>query len=327
MLPVHGVNLGHGYVKYVAIDAQGCVLPPVVFPSLITPAQASVSGALTSITSVAWRQRDWWVGEDALRVEAPRSCLGQDRLDDPDFLPVLLREAQRQLGFDTNTARGYCVTGLPATWSQDAAKRRVLGEQLRAASDLYTRIWVIPEPLGIVYAAALDDDGVPCNLGLFDATVAVVDGGHLTVDLAVVSRLAPLAESLRTYQLGTARALGTIQAQLQAHFDREFVLHEVDAALRTGEVLVAGRTRSLPDHWDAPLIETGQVLLSRLVEALGSGAQFDAILIGGGFAHLPQLTTPLFERFPHAHIVDDPQLAVARGYARFGRFKARQEAQ
>jgi hypothetical protein len=327
MQTAYGLNLGHGYVKCVAIDGVQGALPPVVFPSLITPAQASVSGALSALKGLSWGGRDWWVGEGALRVESPRSFLGQDRLDDRDFIPLLARQALGELDIGEGSRQGYCVTGLPASWALDGAKRKQLGELLRSATTSFSRIWVIPEPLGLIYAVALDADGQEAgDRSLLDGTVAVVDGGHLTLDLAIVSHMTPLSESLRTYQLGTARPLGIIQAQLQAHFDRELSLHQVDEAIRAGGVLVAGRRRPLPPRWDAPLIEAGEVLVSRLAEALGSGGQLDAILLGGGFAHLPQLTIPLLTRYGHAQVVPEPQLAVARGYARFARRKLREDA-
>jgi hypothetical protein len=316
----HGPNIGNGFVKYIAIDATGKELPPIVFPALIAPAQRSVVGALSQVQPVTVGTQSWWVGEDALLDEAPRSLLGQERLHDPTFIPALLRCALLELDSCGGLEEGICVTGLPATWAQDATKAKLLGERLRAAAPPYTRIRVIPEPLGMIYAVVLDTLGqIAGDDALLRGHVAVTDGGHGTLDLAIVKQLTPLANGLRTWQLGTSRPLGHIQAHLGAVFDREFSLHEVDAAVRQGSVVVAGRRRPLPDHWDRPLIENGQAIASRLTEALGSGAQFDGILLGGGFALEPRLTAPILAQFAHAQIVDQPQLAIARGYARLAR--------
>jgi hypothetical protein len=321
MTPVaHGPNLGQGFVKYIAIDGDGQELPPIVFPALVAPAQSSVAGALSQVQPMRVGAQSWWVGEDALLDEAPRSLLGQERLHDPTFIPALLTRALQELDSFGGLEEGICVTGLPATWAQDSTKARLLGARLRAAAPPYTRIRVIPEPLGMIYAVTLDTHGqIVGDDTLLRGHVAVADGGHGTLDLAIVKQLTPLANALRTWQLGTSRPLGQIQAYLGAAFDREFSLHEVDAAVRQGAIVVAGRRRPLPDHWDRPLIENGQAIASRLMEALGSGAQFDGILLGGGFALEPRLTAPILAQFAHAQIVEQPQLAIARGYARLAR--------
>ncbi|NJO83639.1 MAG: hypothetical protein HC828_13095 [Blastochloris sp.] len=56
-----------------------------------------------------------------------------------------------------------------------------------------------------------------------------------------------------------------------------------------------------------------------MFETWGSGAQFDAILIGGGGAEVEPLVAAIQKRFAHAHAVAQPQTAIARGYARLAR--------
>ena len=154
---------------------------------------------------------------------------------------------------------------------------------------MYRKITVIPEPLGLAYAALLDNDGqITGDTALAGGKIGVVDLGHLTVDRSEVLRLAPVKASLDTYQLGTSRPLGQIRARLSAHFDRELSLAETDAACRAGTLRVAGRELPLPLGWDIPLRENGQAIRDRLVEAWGAGNQFDVILLGGGGANQHQ---------------------------------------
>ncbi len=316
----HGPNIGHGFVKYVMIDQHGAEGVPVIFPAMIASAGRSVIGAIAKATTIEVGGKHWWIGDDALLSPAPRTLLAQDRLQDAVFIPALLRSALERLGSLNGAASGICVTGLPATWATDVDKARLLGERLRAATPTYRGIRVIPEPLGLVYATLLDTHGeLVGDPTLTTGQVAVIDLGHHTVDVAVIQRLIPVPTSLDTYQLGTARPLQQIRSHLSATFERELTLYETDLAVRAGEVAVAGQMRTLPSGWDRPLLQNGEAIATRLVEAWGRGTQFDVILIGGGGGEVAPLVAAIRQRFSHAQVVDHPQIAIARGYARLAR--------
>ncbi len=318
MIPGHGPNIGHGYVKYIIIDAQGVELAPIVFPAQIARASAAVAGALASAPTVVIGDDAWWTGDDAA-LGAPRTMLAQDRLADPVFIPALVAGALERFGRLNGAASGACVTGLPATWSEDLPMAQALGARLRAGG-VYDRVRVIAEPLGLAYAAALDNHGqVAGDRAILDGRVGVVDLGHLTVDVAELLRLAVARGSYDTWQLGTAGPLRQIRAQLGAATERELSLAETDRAVRAGGVRVAGRLQELPDGWDRPLIERGEEVVARLREQWGRGGSLDAILVGGGGAELPQLAEAIRRAYPHAVVVDRPQTAIARGYARLAR--------
>jgi hypothetical protein len=314
----HGPNIGHGYVKYVIIDSTGVELPPVVFPAQIAQAAQRVSGALKAAATVKAGNARWWVGEDA-QLATPLTMLAQDRLQHAAFIPALLGSALERFGSLNGTASGYCVSGLPATWAEDAEKAKALGARLREAHP-YGHLRVIAEPLGLAYAAILDNFGrIVGDPTLTTGRIGVVDLGHHTVDLAELLRLAVVKDSYDTWQLGTAAALRTIRAQLAAATERELSLAETDQAVRAGAIRVAGKARALPAGWDRPLVEQGQQLVSRLRERWGKGGQFDAILLGGGGAAERRLVEPILASYPHAQVVAEPQTAIARGYARLAR--------
>jgi len=321
----HVPNIGHGYVKYVIIDRDGLEREPVIFPAMVGRAASTVAGAIARAETVEHGDTAWWVGEDALLAPSPLTILAQERLADPAFIPVLVRGAVQRLGGTNGGVPGYCVTGLPATWASDVEKAKLLGEHLRAAHGSYTGIRVIPEPLGLVYAAALDNHGqIVGDPALLNGQVAVIDLGHHTVDVAVLRKLVPIPTNLDTYALGTARPLQLIRAHLSATFERELTLYETDQAMRAGEVTIAAQPRQLPAGWDRPLLENGEAIAARLVEAWGSGGQFDAVLIGGGGAELTQIVSAIQRRFGHAQVVPQSQTAIARGYARLARRLASQ---
>jgi hypothetical protein len=314
----HGVNIGHGYVKYVVINPDGSERLPVVFPAQIARAGRDVGGALVRADTVLMDEH-WWAGEDAQLSPSPLTLLSQERLVHPTFIPVLLKAALRRLGLQAG-AGGVCVTGLPASWARDEEKARALGERLRAATPGYRRIQVIPEPLGLVYAALLDERGqVNGDLALSSGRIGVIDLGHHTDDICTVDRMRPIDSSLATFQTGTARPL-TLLADLLAELaERPLTLAETDVAVRAGSFRISGRPQPLPPGWDRPIRENGESLASKLVERWGRATDLDAILIGGGGAELAPKVQAIQERFPHARVIEQPQTAIARGYARLAR--------
>ncbi|NJL06440.1 MAG: ParM/StbA family protein [Chloroflexaceae bacterium] len=321
----HGANFGHGFVKYSIIDPVGQSLTPLVFPALLAPASAHVMGTLQATPTVMVGETAYWVGETALLSPHPLSSLGQQRLRDPHFIPALVRHALHHLQAH-RVGAGVCVTGLPATWTRDATHAHMLGARIRAATNLFSDILVIPEPLGVLYALLLDENGQVCgDDALVHGSVGVIDLGHHTLDLSIITALRPHADQLTTITLGTAHVLDLIRTRLSTVFERDLSLHDTDQAVRTGSLVIAGHPCPLPDEWDQPLYNYGVTLATRLHETWGTGQQLDAILLGGGGAALAPLTDAIQQRFPHAQVVPDPQLAVARGYARLARRLVRQQ--
>lgn len=323
----HGPNIGHGYVKYIIIDKDGRELEPIVFAAQMAQASGPVRGALTQTRQVDLNGVWYWTGDDADQAVSARTILSQDRLVDLAFIPALVAGAVARFGHLNGSSTGVCVSGLPATWAEDPDKCRMLGQRLRAGTppEMYRKVTIIAEPLGLAYSQLLDNDGqIVGNPDWQQKRIGVVDLGHLTVDRSELLRLAPIRSAMDTAPLGTKGPLGQIRAHLVAHFDREFTLAETDAAVRARSVRIAGRDTPLPMHWDRPLIENGQANATRLTEAWSRGAQFEAILVGGGGAELEPITAAIRAVFPAGlvEVAADPQLAIARGYAKLARRQA-----
>ncbi|NJL06781.1 MAG: ParM/StbA family protein, partial [Chloroflexaceae bacterium] len=310
-MEAHGINLGHGFVKAIILDRYGRETPPLIFPAVVAPAPALVVGALATLPRVVIDRQPYLVGDAAQGATNPRTDLSQQRMANPVILPALMQHIVHQRPI--NGERAICVTGLPATWAQDRGKAQLLGERIRSQATHYTTIQVIPEPLGVVYAQLLDRDGhVIADHPWAYGRIGVIDLGHHTVDIAVVDRLHPLADQLQTYSLGTARVLTFIQQCCAAQFDCDLSRHATDHIVRAGQITHAGQNHPLPDTCLQHLAELGTSLTARLIDRWGSGQQLDAILLGGGGAALAPLTDAIQQRFPHAQVVPDPQLAVAR---------------
>lgn len=325
-LLAHGVNVGYAYTKYVLNLPTGDE-QSVVFPSLLAPAQGQLQGALRRIEVYDLKGQQWWVGEDALLGQYT-SDLRQDRLNDRHFIPVMVRAAVNKLRIPD--MRGVCVSGLPASWSEDKEKGLALAEHLRyGGRGLYDfrPIKIINEPLAVVYSQALDVFGeVTDNETLVEGRVAVVDLGHYTVDVVIVNALRPEPKTLATYTLGTSTALSRIRSMINGAYELDLSLYEVDQSLRRGTVKVAGQEQELPKGWDSTLMHNGDEIASRLTEEWKRGANIDCVLIAGGGAELAPLAQAIAHRFQQSIIAGDGQIAIARGYARFARRLTRKPA-
>lgn len=318
----HGVNPGHGHTKYVQVKDKG-ESTSIVFPSLIAPAGDRVVGALRTIEPIRVGEHSWWVGDDALFAPNPRSDLSQSRLDDPVFIPALVRKAWQCLGTPT-APRGYYVSGLPAAWAADMEQCKRLAHRLRHAGvHPDDRIRIIAEPLGLIYSLLLDHHGERTDDLIHYGRIGVVDFGHNTLDIIVVQGEIPLAATMETYALGTAGPLAKIRARINATYDLALSLYETDLAVRRGHVTVSGRERPLPAGWETPIAATGDDAANQLAEVWKSGANLDLIVVGGGGAALEPLVAATLARFPQAERVPDGQMAIARGYAHLARRLAR----
>lgn len=268
----------------------------------------------------------WWVGEDAGRLGQPRVLLSQDRLTDPVFIPALALAARDQLGLTGASGSGLCVTGLPGSWADDAMLCQQLYERLRAAlPGYYEKVVVIAEQEALAFCMLLDNDGEMIGDARYrDGRGLVLDLGHHTDDGGKLDQARRVKGSFRTYPTGTARALTQIKNQLIAAFDRDFTLHETDQAIRDGAVTLGGGQQArLPNHWDRPLRENAETLVNQLQLDYGKGNDLDYALLGGGGALVEIKVAAVQKVYPFAGVVPDPQLAIARGYARLARWRSK----
>ena len=322
ILAGHGPNIGHTWTKYVIIGADGRELAPVCFPSVIASAGRQVAGALVNapVATVAGQGR-YWTGLDAQLSGNQITIMSQARLSDPRYLPALFAGALGRMGYLNGNARGVFVSGLPANQALDATLCQALAARLRsaAAAEQIARLKVIGEPLGLAYSYLLDHDGQLVRPELASARLGIVDLGGRTVDLAEILRLALVDQSYRTFDLGAARPLGELATQLSARADRDLTVLDADLALRDRGLKIGKTVSPLPRGWDRPFIANGEAVVRRIDATWGRGTQFDAILVGGGGAELDPVASQITKAYPHAIVVDRPQLAIAVGYAKLAR--------
>lgn len=321
-LLAYGINLGYGYAKSIVLGhedgSRHCM-----FPSLVAEAGQLAHGSAAGVDEVEFLDRRYWVGEDALLATGtPDASVSNQRLRSPYFYPVLLRHTLNKLKLWDRP--GVVVTGLPAT-STTQANGQLLSQRFREATaeaNLFPegQLYVIPEPLCLLYAWSLNDEGKELYAEqLQRAEYGYLDLGHYTVDGGTIRDRRVTRDSLFTRNLGSHAYLGQIRAQLIAHFDREFTLFETDEAVRRGTVEVRNKPMPLPNGWDKPVIRNAKALVASLTDEWGSGDQFRNIIVGGGGAEQSITMDILAESFDHINAVPEPQMAIALGAARRAR--------
>lgn len=314
---VYGLNVGYSSVKAVALDSDGNERM-TIFPSLVAPATAASDGDLSNTFTVEVGGVDYWIGEDATKGRA-RSIVSRDRLFDLTFIPSLIKAALHRLNA---TEPGVGISGLPASWATQHELAKALGGRLRdgAPANFFSALKILAEPQGGIFSQLFDQQGIKRGDARYeDGKIGVIDFGHHTVDLCIMDRMTVLRGSMHTLQLGTFEPLQRIGTHLSGMFGRDFSVYEVDQSIRRNSVRVAGHEYDLPSGWDRPLIEHGKHVASKISDTWNKGLDLDCIVAVGGGPELTQLCAPLVTALPHTIIAKDPQLAIARGYAYWGR--------
>jgi hypothetical protein len=322
-----GINPGNGHYKLVVIDSTGKEIVSTVFPSMLAEAGAGVAGTMAAAKTVQWQGKAYWFGSPSAEFGHPLTGTSDVRLEDPVFLPALTRAAFAEAGLNGAT-HGYCVTGLPALQAGQEGKAAAIVQRLREATgDAFPggKMEVLAEPVGMYMAAALNDNGEVADDRIVEGRVGLLDLGWRTADIGIVFKRRTEQQTLDTWSLGVIEPMKALRSSLAATFGVDLTLLETDRVAQQGHIDLAGEQIALPDGWDAPFIENGRLLASRLAERWETGRQFAAILVGGGGASIPQITDQIRERFPQARIIilDNPQMAIARGYARWARRQMR----
>jgi hypothetical protein len=93
--------------------------------------------------------------------------------------------------------------------------------------------------------------------------------------------------------------------------------HQVDRALKDGEVRVRGEQMPLQPLMEPAVAEVQAALIARARDLWGEGTHLDTILVTGGGA--ANLYDSIHDVYPHARLLPDAFWANAEGLQRFGR--------
>jgi plasmid segregation protein ParM len=306
-----GLIVGHGYTKIQGPGGTACfpsvaALAPTHEGDLVDSALGAPRISVIELDDGS----EWIAGAVALSTAPNRlvSILDRARYGSPSFV-ALAREAMRQVLPEPSPLR--VLTGMPAAWFADATARQQLAEAITAAARPWgpAQVTVAPEPAGVYYAYLFERGTL--DLGRKAEQVGVFDLGYRDAGVAWFS--AGRYAGGESVPGGMAESLREIKRLIAATYGLELSLHEIDTTVRRGGLTVEGERRALPPGSAEALHKSLETVTATGRSLWPNGGRgLDALVVGGGGAHV--LAEALRRAFPHALVLNQPQLAGARGF-------------
>lgn len=327
-----GLDIGYGYTKAFTKETGEVT---IAFPS-ITGNVEEIRFTNKLIGSgggqaIAYDGHRYWYGEMALlQSRVANTLLDRSRVSDDHarllFIASLVELAQAIPNLSNSQLR--VVTGLPVSYYAD---RTVLQRQMLNLHHVMvdsktfhfnvTRVVVLPQPFGAMFAVILNENGVIANEEMARSSVGVIDIGTFTTDLVVMR---PDATGRPTYiemdstsvDLGLSKVLALTQRNIADQFGLEMSLHEVDKALMLGQFTVRDQPHAIEPLARPHLNMVSDAVMATARELWGTGLDLHRILITGGGGKLFQAQIKAV--YPHAQLLENPFWANVRGFYRYG---------
>lgn len=172
---------------------------------------------------------------------------------------------------------------------------------------------VFPEGLAAWVDYAIGDDGklrIPA-----DITVGVIDIGGRTTDVAVVLPGRRIDHArCGSADIGALNVVEQVRLALLQRFQVEIPGSTIEAGCRTGSIRMWGKPHDIRKEVEAAVGQTMDGVWREANRRLGRAVDIDQILLVGGGVHLFR---EMAKRYPNIQVVDQPEFANARGFAKY----------
>lgn len=309
------IDLGYGWTKAIA-NSRKFFQPSVVGDFRKLMEQQTKSGDLIYTDG----SDQYFVGDLALRQSRVRyNSTGEDKTDTWTS-GVLLKSVLASL---TPSGTVNVVTGLPVDYylTQRSGFERLLDSvnesgkyQLEIigggniiANPLINKRKIVPQPFGSAMDYLLTPDGSVANMDAARKSILVVDVGYYTLDLLELNAMEIGKNSRSPKQLGVDIAYNLLHGYLLDSIGRAPERFELD------RYVLAGEYAGYDIH---SLIDKAFRSLARQIrmEIDNQSEFYQTYLITGGSASLIAGYLDL----PNQIVLEDPQFANCRGYAKIG---------
>jgi plasmid segregation protein ParM len=172
---------------------------------------------------------------------------------------------------------------------------------------------VFPEGLAAWVDYAIGDDG---KLRIqSDISVGVIDIGGRTTDVAVVLPGRRIDHArCGSADIGALNVVEHVRLALLKRFEVEIPGATIEAAFRTGSIRMWGKPHDIRKEIEAAVSQTMDGVWREANRRLGNAVDIDEILLVGGGVHLFR---SMAKRYPNVKVVDQPEYANARGFAKY----------
>lgn len=280
---------------------------------------------------------DWFVGDLALAQLPPGELLrlrGRTANESTMGNAFRLRLAKVAIGkvmqgmWNRDIVHIRIATGLPTDHMRDAAqlKASLIGQHLIKTDTAelianVSEVMVMSQPYGTIYANTLMESGEINRQHTYRRT-GVCDVGTYTVDLALDDEGEFVDAESGSVESGVYTAQERISAALERDYREKMPFKIVEEVLRTGIFHANGQPVDYSEIVQEALTPLRSATLNLMSEKWQRGTTVDVVYLSGGGAEL--VVKDVREAYPQTQLVQDAQLANARGYLNYARFITRQ---
>jgi plasmid segregation protein ParM len=330
-----GLDIGYGVVKAIT-DTQVITFPSVMGHAREIKFQQEEITARYPGDQITDDEGEWFVGELALSQLPPGELLrlrGRTANENTMGNAFRLRLAKVAIGkllnglWNRDVVHIRISTGLPVDYMRDAAdlKKALLGQHLIKTDTAeivanVDEVMVMPQPYGSIYASILTETGEINGQHTYMRT-GVVDVGTYTVDLALDDNGEFVDAESGSVESGVYTAQERIAAALERDYRQKMPYKIVEQVLRTGTFRASGEAVDYRTEVEEALATLRSATLNLISEKWQRGTNVDVIYLSGGGAEL--VADMVCDAYPQTQLVQEAQLANARGYLYYARFVAR----
>ncbi len=324
---VVGLDIGYGDLK--ASNSKKCIhLPSVIGAAPVT--RYSDEWSRDDGDVVEDDQGVWYVGEKALMHSAKvRYIKDRGRTLMPDY-KRLLYVALGRLHPRQNDSEMEIVnvaTGLPVAHMGDKATlQKMLTDEHRVRTQYTNGVYriehvaIAPQPYGTLFYNTLDEYGTLVDDNLSRATVLIVDVGRFTTNVITVDRMAYLERASDSINSG----VGVIESHLGKHLEKAYGWTDPRPDFIQNIILspdhrnrIDGQPVDFSDVVGGGIADLSEQVIGLVGELVGQAREVDYLIMTGGGSII--LEDAIKERYPRAYLTENPVMANAIGFARYGR--------
>lgn len=325
---VVGLDVGRSAVKAVAVsNGQRYEL---VFPSIVTRAVPILDEKdrlaadretveVKSQTPGALAER-YFTGEIARLYGNASSTVGlhDDWIDSPQYSALVISAKKRfaEMGV-IGLEQAIVVVGSPSKLFH--TQRGVMQHATYAAWQ--STITVMSQPMGAYLSCFLDANGKAVEDMLLDQegnkkSWAVIDIGHYTTDFLSLKEGANEQDKAKSCS-GISLAVENLERELRVSRRINIDSLKGERALREKKVKYRGEYLNVENEVEKavrPVVE--EIIQHALTIFSKSIDDLDGILLAGGAADI--VYSQLNAKWSHTKLLDNPRMAIAEGYCRYG---------